>query len=79
MGEERKNGTTMRGENMSKRMMRGEIKRGVLDGGKRGASKYKGGEKKVAYRRNKASYINIFIGLFVIFCAEPHQMEVHNV
>lgn len=34
MGEERKNGTTMRGENMSKRMVRGEIREGSLTRGK---------------------------------------------
>jgi len=50
-------------------------KRGELDEGKRGARKYKAGGEQVAYRRNKASYINTFTGLFVIFCAEPHQTD----
>jgi hypothetical protein len=41
MGEERENGRTMRGENMGKRMVWGEIRGGCLTG-KRGAKKDKG-------------------------------------
>lgn len=45
----------------------------MLDGEKGEQRKIRGG--KVAYRRNKAGYINTFIGLFVIFGGEPHQTD----